>query len=188
MSFGSRLWAIRGCTARLPFLTASLQLYTDMSPAGGRDPAGFAPKKKAGAALPPGRDYHQSRASWSLTNPKALQSGFFPYHLQYRKWSPEPELHGLGLSCPCWSTALDGPGGWRKQMFSFANKWGFTQSITPPPATPNTNYSLPATAHSLRILKRRKKEMDLLGQHKPAHAQLTPKVCNPAELSWRVSS
>ena len=30
---------------------------------------------------------------------------------------------------------------------------------------------------------RGKKEMDLLGQHKLSHAQLTPKVCNPAELS-----
>lgn len=158
VSFAAR--AIWGCTARLPSSSqSSLQLYTDMSPAVREGPSRLCPRCASVCACPPVRT-HQSRASWSLTNPKAPAVKLFPYHLQYRKWTPEPELHGLGLSCPCWSTALDGPGGWRKQRFSFANKWGFTQSITLPPPHPNTNHSLPAAAHSLRILKRKRKKRD----------------------------
>ena len=69
-------------------------------------------------------------------------------------------------------------------MFSFANKWGFTQSITLHPRTPTpTTPCQPLLIHFEFLRGRGKKEMDLLGQHKLSPAQLIPKVCNPAELS-----
>ena len=51
-----------------------------------------------------------------------------------------------------------------------------------PTPTPTTPYQ-PLLIHLEFLRGRGKKEMDLLGQHKLSHAQLTPKVCNPAELS-----
>lgn len=74
VSFAAR--AIWGCTARLPSSSqSSLQLYTDMSPAVREGPSRLCPRCASMCACPPVRT-HQSRASWSLTNPKALQSSF----------------------------------------------------------------------------------------------------------------